>query len=162
MTMFFLEALGENPLHWLSVQFSSVQSLSHVQLFVIPWIAASQASLSITNSQSLLKLMSIELVMPSSRLIFTSFFFLWSPSSFLKTSNFVSFQPGKTEKTEKPGELQSMESQRVGHDWETQQQQQKQTFFPINIPSDPDLIWERWNYPEPYRSSRIRTSFQGL
>ena len=39
---------------------SSVQSLSHVQLFVIPWTAAHQASLSITNSQSLLKLMSIE------------------------------------------------------------------------------------------------------
>ena len=44
---------------------ASVQSLSNVQLFVIPWTAACQASLSITNSQSLLKLMSIELVMPS-------------------------------------------------------------------------------------------------
>ena len=43
--------------------------LSHVQLFVIPWITARQASLSITNSQSSLKLMSIELVMPSSHLI---------------------------------------------------------------------------------------------
>ena len=49
--------------------FSSVQSLSHVQLFVTPWTAALQASLSITNSQSLLKLMSIELVMPSNHLI---------------------------------------------------------------------------------------------
>ena len=49
--------------------FSSVQSLSHVWLFATPWIAACQASLSITNSQSLLKLMSIELVMPSSHLI---------------------------------------------------------------------------------------------
>ena len=48
------------------VQFSSVQSLSHVRLIVIPWIAASQASLSITNSQSLLKFMSIDSVMPSS------------------------------------------------------------------------------------------------
>ena len=45
-----------------------VQSLSHVQLFATPWIAARQASLSITNSQSLLKLMSIESVMPSSHL----------------------------------------------------------------------------------------------
>ena len=44
---------------------TSVQLLSHVRLFVIPWTAACQASLSITNSQSLLKLMSIELVMPS-------------------------------------------------------------------------------------------------
>ena len=49
--------------------FISVQSLSHVQLFVIPRIAACQASLSITNSQSLLKLISTELVMPSNHLI---------------------------------------------------------------------------------------------
>ena len=48
---------------------SSVQSLSHVQLFATPWTAVHQASLSITNSQSLLKLMSIELVMPSNHLI---------------------------------------------------------------------------------------------
>ena len=46
-------------------QFSSVQSLSHVWLFATPWTAARQASLSITNSPSLLKLMSIESVMPS-------------------------------------------------------------------------------------------------
>ena len=52
--------------------FSSVQSLSHVQLFAIPWTAARQASLSITNSQSLPKLMSIELVMPSNHLILLS------------------------------------------------------------------------------------------
>ena len=51
------------------VQFSSVQSLSRVRLFVTPWIAARQASLSITNSQSSLRLMSIESVMPSSHLI---------------------------------------------------------------------------------------------
>ena len=51
------------------IQFSSVQLLSHVQLFVTPWIAAHQASLSITNSRSLLKLTSIESVMPSSPLI---------------------------------------------------------------------------------------------
>ena len=51
------------------IQFSSVQLLSRVQLFVIPWTAAQQASLSITNSQSLLKLMSVELVMPSNHLI---------------------------------------------------------------------------------------------
>ena len=44
-------------------QFSLIQSLSRVQLLVTPWTAACQASLSITNSQSLLKLMSIELVM---------------------------------------------------------------------------------------------------
>ena len=50
-------------------QFSSVQSLSHFQLFVTPWIAACQVSLSITNSWSSFKLMSIESVMPSSHLI---------------------------------------------------------------------------------------------
>ena len=50
-------------------QFSSVQSLSCVWLFATPWTAAHQASLSITNSQSSLKLMSIESVMPSSHLI---------------------------------------------------------------------------------------------
>ena len=49
--------------------FSSVQSLSCVRLFVTPWAAAHQASLSITNSQSLLKLMFIEPVMPSNHLI---------------------------------------------------------------------------------------------
>ena len=48
---------------------SSVQSLSHVRLFATPWIAARQASLSITNSRSSLKLMSIKSVMPSSHLI---------------------------------------------------------------------------------------------
>ena len=56
-------------LHYDSEQFTSVQSLICVQLFVSPWIAARQASLSITNSQSLLKLMSIESVMPSKHLI---------------------------------------------------------------------------------------------
>ena len=71
-----------------SFQFSSVQSLSHVQLFAAPWIAEPQASLSITNSKSLLKLTSIGSVMPSNRiifcppllllpLIFPSIFFQW-------------------------------------------------------------------------------------
>ena len=54
---------------WLYIQFSSAQSLSRVRLFATPWIAAHQASLSITNSQRLLKLMSIESVMLSSHLI---------------------------------------------------------------------------------------------
>ena len=49
--------------------FSSVQLLSHVQLFATPWTAARQASLSTTNSWNLLKLMSIDLVMPSNHLI---------------------------------------------------------------------------------------------
>ena len=54
---------------WWWLQFISVQSFSHARLFVTPWIIARQASLSITNSWSLLKLISIELVMPSSRLL---------------------------------------------------------------------------------------------
>ena len=57
------------PWHQISETFSSVQSLSRVQLFVTPWIAARQASLSITNSRNSLKLTSIESVMPSSHLI---------------------------------------------------------------------------------------------
>ena len=52
----------------LMYQFNSVQSLSPFRLFVTPWTAAHQTSLSITNSQSLLKLMSIELMMPSNKL----------------------------------------------------------------------------------------------
>ena len=51
-----------------TIQFSSIQPLSRVQLFGIPWTATCQASLSITNSWSLLKLMLIELMMPSSHL----------------------------------------------------------------------------------------------
>ena len=59
-------------IHFISswcLQFSSVQLLSHVRLFVTPWTAVCQSSLSITNTWSLLKLMSIELVMPSNHLI---------------------------------------------------------------------------------------------
>ena len=61
-------------LSWVSFepswnQFSSVQLLSHIQLLVIPWTAACKACLFITNSQSLLKLMSIRSVMPSNNLI---------------------------------------------------------------------------------------------
>ena len=62
-------ATREAPKGSCSVQFSSIQLLSHVQLFATPWTAAHQASLSITNSQSLLKLMSIESVMPSNQFI---------------------------------------------------------------------------------------------
>ena len=64
--------LDDSLFNWMLstlIQFSSVQLFSHVQLFATPWIAACQVSLSITNSQSLPKLMSIELVMPSSHLI---------------------------------------------------------------------------------------------
>ena len=65
---------------WLIMfQFSSIQLLSRVRLFATLWTAAHQASLSITNSQSLLKLMSIESVMPSNHLILCHPLLLLSP-----------------------------------------------------------------------------------
>ena len=71
------------------VQFSWVQSLSRVRLFVTPWIAARQASLSITSSWSSLRLTSIELVMPSSHLILCHPLLLlpWIPPSIRVFSN---------------------------------------------------------------------------
>ena len=57
------------PLVGFPSQFSSVQSLSRVRLFASPWTATRQAPLSITNSENLLKLMSIDSVMPSNHLI---------------------------------------------------------------------------------------------
>ena len=68
-------------MHFFLKWLSSVQSLSHVWLFATPWTAAHQASLSITNSWSLLKLMSIESVMPSNHLILCCPFLL-PPSTF--------------------------------------------------------------------------------
>ena len=65
--------------YWGLVPFSSVQSLSRVRLFATPWTAAHQASLSITNSRSSLKLTSIESVMPSSHLILCRPLFLLPP-----------------------------------------------------------------------------------
>ena len=68
-----LQSTSKNFQHFptlhVCLQFSSVQSLSRVRLFATPWIAAHQASLSITNSQSSLRLTSVESVMPSSHLI---------------------------------------------------------------------------------------------
>ena len=70
-----------------SVQLSSVQSLTHVQHFATPWTAAHQASLSITNSQSLLKLKAIESVLPSNHLrLFCPLLLL--PSIFLSITVF--------------------------------------------------------------------------
>ena len=73
----------------IGIKFSSVQLLNHVQLFATPWTIAHQASLSITNSQSLLKLMSIEWVMPSNHLLLCCPFLLL-PSTFLSISVFSS------------------------------------------------------------------------
>ena len=68
MRSFMWESSSQHP-SFPRVQCCSVQSLSRVQLFATPWIAARQTSLSIINSQSLPKLMSIESLMPSSHLI---------------------------------------------------------------------------------------------
>ena len=72
-----------------NIQFSSVQSLSRVRLFVTPWTAARQASLSITNFRSLLKLMSTESVMPFNHLILCHPFLL-PPSIFPRIRVFSS------------------------------------------------------------------------
>ena len=67
--------------HWqLCTQFSSVQSLSRVRLFATPWITARQASLSITNSRSSLRLTSIGSVMPSSHLTTCEIHGEWAPA----------------------------------------------------------------------------------
>ena len=73
------EGTLSNGCYEVGIQFSSVQSLSRVRLFVTPWIAARQASLSITNCQSLLKLMPIESVIPSSHLILCHLLLLLPP-----------------------------------------------------------------------------------
>ena len=75
--------LGSCPISSMSCSFdlSSVQSPSHIRLFVTPWTAAHQASLSITNSQSLLNLVSIKSVMPSNHLMLC-YPFLLLPSIF--------------------------------------------------------------------------------
>ena len=80
-------------LFFIVMEKGSVQSLSCVWLFVTPWTAAHQASLSITNSWSLLKLMSVESVMPSNYLIFIPFSRLQSfpaSGSFPKSQFFIS------------------------------------------------------------------------
>ena len=78
LTLFWCPCV-ESSLVLLSVQFSSVQLLSRVRLFATPWITARQASLSITNSWSSLRLTSIESVMPSSHLILCRLLFLLPP-----------------------------------------------------------------------------------
>ena len=77
--------MPHNLIYWVSGELSSVQSLSRIWLFVTPWTVAHQASMSITNSWSLLKLMSIELLMPSNHLILCCPLFLL-PSIFLSIS----------------------------------------------------------------------------
>jgi len=79
--------MGKLPVGRSNHQFSSGQSLSCVRLFATPWIAACQASLSITNSQSLLKLMSIESVRPSNHHVLCCPL-LFLPSIFLSSKVF--------------------------------------------------------------------------
>ena len=98
-----------------SLQFSSVQLLSHVRLFATPWTTARQASLSITNSQSSTKPMSIESVMPSNHLILCHPFFLpplifpsirvfWNESTFhIRWLKYWSFSFSITPSNKHPG-----------------------------------------------------------
>ena len=102
------------------IQFSSFQSLSHVQLFATTWIAACQASLSNTNSWSLLKLMSIKSVMPSSHLILCHPLLLLPPIppsiamefDMLPKRDFCLYKPSlspcKTDLYQKPPQWQSI------------------------------------------------------
>ena len=100
--------LENQPLHLLNENivppFRSVQSLSRVRLFAAPWTAARQASLSITNSQSLLKLISIESMMPSNHLIFCRPLLLL-PSIFPSISS-VQFSRSVVSDSLRPHELQ--------------------------------------------------------
>ena len=79
MSFYFKITLSVKMTIYSIIKFSSVQSLSRVWLFVTLWIAACQASLSITNSSSSLRLTSIKLVMPSSHLILSHPLLLLSP-----------------------------------------------------------------------------------
>ena len=88
MTVLKKKLFASPQIYVLSVQFSSVQSLSHVQLFVTPWTAVRQAPLSITNSRSTLKLMYIESVMPSSHLILCHTLFSFCPQSLPASGSF--------------------------------------------------------------------------
>ena len=81
--IFMTKSKSRGKIISISVQFSSVQLLSRVQLFETPWITARQASLSITNSWSSLRLTSIESVMPSSHLISSSILDTYWPGEFL-------------------------------------------------------------------------------
>ena len=92
-----------------TLQFSSVQLFSHVRLFATPWTAAYQASLSITNSWSLPKLMSIGL----RDFTFTFHFHALKKEMATHSSVLAWRIPG----TKEPDRLPSMGSHRVGHDW---------------------------------------------
>ena len=78
----------QNKVLQTDIQFSSVQLLSRVRLFATPWTTARQASLSIPNSQSLLKVLSIESVMPSNHLILCCPLLLLTLSSFPESGSF--------------------------------------------------------------------------
>ena len=84
---------GESGINWESSieTWSEVKSLSRVRLFAVPWIVARQASLSNTNSQSLLKLMSIKSVMPSNHLILCHPLLLQSNSHWLSILHMVMY-----------------------------------------------------------------------
>ena len=115
----------------IEYHFSSVQSLSSVQLFATPWISARQASLSITTSRSSLRLRSIESVMPSSHLIFCHPLLLlpsippsirvFSDESALRMRwpKYWSFSFNIIPSKEIPGLISSLHSKKMGKQWLT-------------------------------------------
>ena len=123
------------------VQFNSVQWLSHVRLFVTPWTAACQASLSITNSRSLPKLMSIESVMPSKHLILCRSQFFATGGQSIGVSASTSVLPMNTQDWSLLGwtgwiSLQSKELSRVFSNTTVQ----KHPFFSTQLSLYPALI----------------------
>ena len=118
--MYWIDSYISHQYRWYTLipipEFSSVQSLSRVQLFATPRTAAHQASLSITNSWSSLKLTPIESVMPSSHLILCRPLLLLPPIP-PSIRVFSSESTLRIPRTEEPGRLPSTGSHRVGHDW---------------------------------------------
>ena len=118
--MYWIDSYVSHQYRWYTLipvpEFSSVQSLSCVRLFATPWIAARQASLSITNSWSSLKLTSIESVMPSSHLILCRPLLLL-PLVPPSIRVFSSESTVRIPRMEEPGRLPSTGSHRVRHNW---------------------------------------------
>ena len=104
--------ISQSLLKFMSIKFSSVQSLSCVWLFVTPWITACQASLSITISQSSLRLTTIESVIPSSHLILCCPLFLLPPVP-SSLSNLTYFPKGILWPKREPGQKTKQNTKRL-------------------------------------------------
>ena len=145
--------------HYFANKGESVQLLSRVQLFATPWIAACQASLSITNSRSLLKLMPIESVMPSSHLILCRPLLLlpaippsirvFSNESTLRTRwpKYWSFSFSISPSNENPGQI-SLQSKRLSRVL-SNTTVQKHQFFGTQLSSQSNSHIHTWPLEKP-------------